>query len=71
MLTWNLVFALIMVSRLNFRTQKTKVFFRLSIWASNWCRLALLDKEERSCEVQWFQESLISCLPRLTGMQSQ
>ena len=61
MLTWNLVFALIMVNRLTFRTQKAKVFFRPSIWESNWCLLALLDKEERSCEVQWFQESLISC----------
>jgi hypothetical protein len=61
MLAWNLVLALIMVNRLTFRTQKAELSFRLSIWASNWCLLDLLDKEEQSCEVQWFQESLISC----------
>jgi hypothetical protein len=59
-----------MVNRLAFRTQKTELFFRLSIWASKWCPLDLLDKEGRSCEVQWFQESSISCWPLLTGMQT-
>ena len=69
-LAWNLVLPLIMVNRLAFRTQKTELFFRLSIWASKWCPLDLLDKEGRSCEVQWFQESSISCWPLLTGMQT-
>jgi hypothetical protein len=58
---WNLILALIVVNRLIFRTQKAELFFRLSTWASKWCLLALPDKEEQSCEVQWFLESLISC----------
>ena len=70
MLAWNLVLALIMVNRLTFRTQKAEVSFRLSIWASKWCLLDLLDKEEQSCEVQWFQESLISCWPLLIGRKT-
>lgn len=70
MLAWNFVPALIMVNRLTFRTQKANIFFRPIIWASKWCPSGLLDKEGRSCGVQWFQESSISCWPLLTGMQT-